>query len=50
MKAGRTILAIHELQGDQLTICYQLGPGERPGGFTSPKGSKVLLVRYKRTA
>jgi uncharacterized protein (TIGR03067 family) len=46
--AGRTIPAIYELAGDQLTICYQLGPGERPRDFTSPKGSQVLIVRYKR--
>lgn len=44
----RTIPAIYELAGDQLTICYQLGPGERPRDFTSPKGSQVLIVRYKR--
>jgi len=46
--AGRTLLAIYALAGDQLTVCYQLGSGERPSGFTSSNGSRVLLVRYKR--
>jgi uncharacterized protein (TIGR03067 family) len=46
--AGRTIPVIYLLAGDQLTVCYQLGPGERPSDFTSPPGSKILLVRYKR--
>jgi uncharacterized protein (TIGR03067 family) len=46
--AGRTILAIYELAGDQLTICYQLGPGARPTDFNSASGPQVLLVHYKR--
>ena len=46
--AGRTIQSIYELSGDQLTVCYQLGSGERPIDFTSAKGSQVFLVRYKR--
>ncbi len=46
--AGRTIAAIYALQGQRLTICYQLGKGERPDTFLSPKGSKVLLVSYQR--
>jgi len=46
--AGRTIQAIYELAGEQLTICYQLGSGERPTEFKSARGSQVLLVRYQR--
>jgi uncharacterized protein (TIGR03067 family) len=46
--AGRTIQTIYKLTGEQLTVCYQLGSGERPGEFKSATGSKVLLVRYKR--
>lgn len=46
--AGRTIPAIYALVGDQLTVCYQLGPGERPADFASPEGSHILLIRYKR--
>ena len=48
--AGRTIQAIYQVAGDQLTICYQLGAGARPGAFASPKGSQVLLVHYKRAS
>lgn len=46
--AGRTIQAIYELSGDQLTVCYQLGVGERPTAFASPADSMVFLVRYQR--
>ena len=46
--AGRTIPAIFDLAGDQLTVCYQLGAGPRPAGFTSPTGTQVLLVHYRR--
>jgi len=46
--AGRTIQAIYELTGDQLNVCYQLGPGERPRTFESLAGTQVFLVRYKR--
>jgi len=46
--AGRTIPAIFELSDEQLTIGYQLGSGERPTEFTSPQGSQILIVNYKR--
>jgi uncharacterized protein (TIGR03067 family) len=47
--AGRTILAIYEVTGDQLTICYQLTrTGARPAEFKAPMGSQILLVRYTR--
>ncbi len=46
--AGRTIPAIFDLAGDQLTISYQMGAGARPAGFTSPKGTQVMLIRFKR--
>jgi len=46
--AGRTIQAIYELAGGQLTVCYQLGPGERPTEFKTTKGSQLLLIRYLR--
>ncbi len=46
--AGRTIPAIFDLTRDDLTICYQLGAGPRPADFTSPKGTQILLIHYKR--
>ena len=46
--AGRTVPAIYALAGDELTVCYQLGPGARPSEFTSPPGSQILLIHYRR--
>ena len=46
--AGRTIAGIYEFAGDKLTICYQLGNGDRPTAFQSTSGPRVLLVRYRR--
>ncbi len=46
--AGKNIPAIYSLAGDTLTICYQLGAGERPTAFVSPAGTKVLLITYGR--
>jgi uncharacterized protein (TIGR03067 family) len=46
--AGRTIRAIYQLEGDRLTVCYQLGSGDRPVKFVSPSGTQLFLVRYKR--
>ena len=48
LNAGRLIPAIYQLRGDELTICYQLGPGVRPRAFDSPAGSQILLIRYRR--
>ncbi|MDM4765579.1 TIGR03067 domain-containing protein [Pelomonas sp. SE-A7] len=45
---GRQIQAIFELAGDELTMAYQLGSGERPTEFISPLGSQILVVKYRR--
>lgn len=47
--AGKLIPAIYQVNGDQLDISYQLGPGVRPHDFTSPNGSQILLIHYRRT-
>ena len=47
--AGKTIPALYQVNGDQLDIVYQLGPGIRPRDFKSPAGSQILLVHYRRT-
>lgn len=46
--AGRTIAAIYSLAGDELTVCYQLGDGERPLEFASQGGPMLMLVTYQR--
>ncbi len=46
--AGKTIPAIFALDGDQLTVCYQLGGDGRPAGLFSQTGTQVLLVHYSR--
>jgi uncharacterized protein (TIGR03067 family) len=45
---GRTILAIYELDGDTLRICYDLTGKARPTKFESPAGTQLFLVTYKR--
>lgn len=44
----KTILAIYELDGDKLTVCYSLEPGARPAEFKSAGDSKRVLVKYER--
>jgi len=45
---GKTILAIYELSGDTLRICYDLGGKQRPSEFTTHAGTSQFLVLYKR--
>ncbi|AWM41337.1 hypothetical protein GobsT_00340 [Gemmata obscuriglobus] len=47
---GKTIKAIYKLDGDALTVCYNLDPNKpaRPEKFESPASSKTFLVTYKR--
>ena len=47
--AGKLIPALYAVDGDRLDVSYQLGPGVRPRDFTSPAGSQILVVHYKRT-
>ncbi len=46
--AGKHILAIYELEGDALTICYDLSCTHRPEVFESSHGSLELLIHFKR--
>lgn len=47
--AGRTIPAIYELNGEALSICYQLNAaGARPTEFAAPETTRLFLVTYKR--
>jgi uncharacterized protein (TIGR03067 family) len=44
----KTILAIYELSGETLKVCYALDGKERPKEFKSKEGAKDFLVVYKK--
>jgi uncharacterized protein (TIGR03067 family) len=48
--AGRTMFAIYELQGDSLTVCYDLDSPERPADMHSDADADQLLlsITYER--
>lgn len=41
-------LGIVKFDGDRWWLCYGLPGEDRPGGFKSPDGSKVMLFEMKR--
>ena len=45
---GKTLLAIYELTGDTLRICYDLAGKKRPTEFKTVKDTQQFLVSYKR--
>jgi uncharacterized protein (TIGR03067 family) len=45
---GKKILAIYQIDGDALKVCYRLGEGDRPEEFKSTAENKLFLVNYKR--
>jgi len=45
---GKSILAIYELTGDTLKVCYCVDGSARPDKFESTKENKFLLFVYKR--
>ena len=45
---GKTFLAIYELSGDTLRICYDLTGKVRPTEFKTKKGELLFLATYKR--
>jgi uncharacterized protein (TIGR03067 family) len=44
---GKTFLAVYELAGDSLTICYSLTPTVRPENF-EPNSNTLLVVKFER--
>jgi uncharacterized protein (TIGR03067 family) len=44
---GKTFLAVYELAGDNLTICYSLTPTVRPDNF-EPNSNTLLVVKFER--
>jgi len=45
---GKTLLAIYELNGDNLRVCYDLTGKVRPTEFKTRKGEALFLATYKR--
>jgi uncharacterized protein (TIGR03067 family) len=45
---GKAYPAIFEINGDAVTICYDLSGQARPTAFESPAGSMHFLVEYRR--
>ena len=45
---GKTFLAIYELSGDTLRICYDLSGQSRPGEFRTEPNTALFLVTYQR--
>src|SRR4030095_5101568 len=43
---GKTFLAIYELSGDTLRICYDLSGKTRPQEFSTKAGTRQFLVTY----
>ena len=45
----KLIKAIYKLDGDTLTVCYELGGGDkRPEKFETKPDTKLLVINYKR--
>ena len=45
---GKTFLAIYELKGDELKVCYDLSGKSRPTEFATKADTLLFLVRYRR--
>ena len=45
---GKTILAVCELSGDTLRICYAQNDGGRPPALCTLPGTGMFLVTYRR--
>jgi uncharacterized protein (TIGR03067 family) len=45
---GKTILAIYQLDGDRLSVCYDLSGKGRPAEFKTKDGTQLSPVTYKR--
>lgn len=46
--AGRTMLAIYELNADRLTVCYDLDGRERPADMKPHEDQLLLTISYAR--
>ncbi|HEX4388725.1 MAG TPA: TIGR03067 domain-containing protein [Steroidobacteraceae bacterium] len=48
--AGRTLLAIYRLEGDELTVCYDVEGGARPETLAARREGARLVITYERRA
>jgi uncharacterized protein (TIGR03067 family) len=48
--AGRVMLAIYELQGDRLTVCYDLESASRPDDMEAEGDELLLSITYARAS
>ena len=46
--AGRTMLAIYKLRGDELTVCYDLEGRKRPADMQPQDDQLLLRITYTR--
>jgi uncharacterized protein (TIGR03067 family) len=46
--AGRTMLAIYQLDGDHLTVCYDLDGKQRPANMRPQEDQLLLSITYAR--
>jgi uncharacterized protein (TIGR03067 family) len=46
--AGRSVFAIFELQGDRLTVCYDLSGEGRPDDMEPREDQLLLSITYER--
>ena len=48
--AGKTLCAVYQLDGDELTLCYDVEGGERPVSLAPRRDRAQLLITYERRA
>jgi uncharacterized protein (TIGR03067 family) len=48
--AGRSMLAIFQLEGDRLTVCYDLDSDARPSNMEPLEDQLLLCITYARAA
>jgi len=48
--AGRSMLAIYRLDGNRLTVCYDLDGMERPANMQAHEDQLLLSITYERAA
>ena len=48
--AGRSMLAIFEIEGNRLTVCYDLDGKHRPANMIAQDDQLLLSITYERAA